>query len=63
MLNEFAWSKDEESGKESLDCHIGINDEGQYEIRSHDGSQTEKFNTPEELGEAVTATLKERANR
>lgn len=63
MLNEFAWSKDEESGKESLDCHIGITEEGQYEIRSHDGSKSEKFDGPEELGEAVATTLRERSNR
>lgn len=63
MLKEFAWSKDESSDKEHLDCQIGITEDGQYEVRSRDGSQSEKFGTAEELGSAIASTLRDKQSR
>lgn len=63
MLNEFTWTKNEE-GKEILDCHISITEEGKYEVRNHqDSSQSESFSSAEELGNAIATSLRERQNR
>lgn len=66
-LTEFSWQKDDSGhykDDETLDCQIGITSDGQYEIRNHlDPSQSEKFQTPQELGEALAKGLEERANR
>lgn len=63
MLNEFAWSKEGDSDKEVLNCQISITEDGRYEVRSHDGSKSETFDSAEELGEAISSTLRDRSNR
>lgn len=65
MLNEFGWSTDNSDnykGGESLDVQIGITPEGKYEIRNHDNpSESQSFETPEELGSALASVLTEKA--
>lgn len=67
MLNEFSWKTEESgsyAGNESLDCQIGITTEGQYEIRNHaDPSQSQRFDTPEELANALASVLAEKKER
>lgn len=69
LLTEFSWSKEDPSeghfqGDETLHSHIGITSDGQYEIKNAaEPSQSMKFSTPEELGDAIAQTLRERANR
>lgn len=64
-MNEFAWSTEDSEGYkggESLDCQIGITENGQYEIRNHNNpSESQRFDTPEELGEAVANVLKDKS--
>lgn len=69
MLKDFTWSKEETEGEshykgaESLNCQIGINPEGKFEIRNlSDPSQSETFETAEEMGEALARTLSERVS-
>lgn len=65
MLNEFGWSTEESDGYqggEALDVKVGITPEGRYEIRNHDNtSESQSFETPEELGSALASVLADKA--
>lgn len=70
LLTEFSWSKEDTpegssyQGDENLHCHIGITSDGEFEIKNHaDSSQSMKFSTPEELGDAIAQALRERSGR
>lgn len=66
-LTEFSWSKSDEEGQykgnEIFSSHIGITSDGQFEMKNAaDPSQSVKFSTPEELGEAIAQCLQLRSN-
>jgi hypothetical protein len=68
MLNEFSWAKEETEDTfrhgEALDCLIGITPEGKYMIADHANiTKTQTFDNAEELGEALSKILAERASR
>lgn len=70
LLTEFSWSKEEGAeegryqGDETLNCHIGITSDGQFEIKNNaDSSQSAMFASPEELGDAIAQALRERSSR
>lgn len=62
MLNQFGWNTDDKSsqykGGKSLHTRIGVTPEGKHEIRNCENpDESQVFDSPEELGEALAAIL------
>lgn len=65
-MNEFTWSTEDAEGykgHESLNIACGITEDGRYEIRNlSNPSESQKFDTPQELGEALASVLSDKAS-
>lgn len=65
MLNKFSWTTDDSDGYqggESLSCQIGVTENGKFEIRNNSNpSESQQFESPEELGEALAGMLRDKA--